>query len=304
MRAMNGGLKGLVGALALTAMAGTAFADGAPSRSMKDAPAVDEGRKFDWTWNIGGTSNYIFRGFSQSADKPAFQMGADLTYGMFYAGVWGSSIDFGSFTDINGNAQQVGGFAEVEWSMGIKPVLGAVTFDLGVIYYTYPGAKDGNTVLTNKPYEWDYVELKAGASVSPLKNLTTGATLFYSPEYTNKQGSTVTLEGTMGYELPKVWIFTPTIGGTLGSQWADGFNATKFAALEPTYFAANGKDSYMYWNAGIALAVDKLTLDFRYWDTNVNELGPVGTSLGTNTYCKQAVFQCDEKFVFSAKMTF
>lgn len=310
MRAMNGGLKGLVGALALTAVAGSALADGAPGGSVKDAPKADEGRKLEWTWNIGGTTNYIFRGFSQSADKPAFQMGADLTYGIFYAGVWGSSVDFGKWADVAGNINDVGGFAEVDWYMGIKPVVGPVTFDLGVIYYSYPGAKDGNTVLTGKPYEWDYVELKAGASMSPVKNLTTGTTLFYSPEYTNKQGPTITLEGTAAYELPKMWIFTPTIGGTLGSQWADNFNLDKWNAFEPTYFAANGKDSYMYWNIGLSLAVDKLTLDFRYWDTNVQALGPVGltpsanTPLGTNTYCKQTVFQCDEKFVFSAKMTF
>ncbi len=169
--------------------------------------------------------------------------------------------------------------------MGIKPVVGPVTFDLGVIYYSYFGAKDGNPAISGKPFEWDYVELKAGASVSPVKNLTTGVTLFYSPEYTNKQGSVFTLEGTAAYELPKFGMFTPTIGGTLGSSFGD-FSADNLAATLPTFFAANGKDSYLYWNVGLALAVDKLTFDFRYWDTNVKELGPVGTSLATDTYCK------------------
>lgn len=302
--------KGLIGALAGAAMAAGLAAPASAQGSTKDGPAA-ETRKFDWTWNIGATTNYIFRGFSQSADKPAFQMGADMTYGIFYAGFWGSSIDFGLYGDLNsGTNRDVGGFAEIDWYMGIKPVVGPVTFDLGVIYYSYFGAKDGNTVLTGKPYEWDYVELKAGASMQPVKNLTTGITGFWSPEYTNKQGSVFTLEGAVAYELPKIGVFTPTIGGTLGSQWGSSYSDDKFQAFLPTYFAANGESSYLYWNVGLALAVDKLTLDFRYWDTNVKDLGLVGLTpsanspLGTDRYCHQSVFQCNEKFVFSAKITF
>jgi uncharacterized protein (TIGR02001 family) len=296
MKTMVRGLTGLAGGLLASAlMALPAAAQG----STKDAPASDA-RALQWSWNIGATTDYVFRGFSQSANKPAFQMGADLTYGIFYAGMWGSYIDFGSFVDIDGANKKVGGFAEVDWYMGIKPVVGPVTFDLGVILYSYPGATDGNTILSGKPYEWDYVEGKLGASGQFVKNLTTGLTLFYSPQYTNKQGGVFTLEGAVAYELPKIGVFTPTIGGTLGSQWGD-FNADKFAALEPTYFQANGDNSYMYWNAGIALAVDKLTLDMRYWDTNISN---VSSATGATTYCNNKTFQCDERFVFSAKVTF
>ena len=151
--------------------------------------------------------------------------------------------------------------------MGIKPVVGPVTFDLGVIYYSYPGATDGNTVLTGKPYEWDYVEGKLGASVSSIKNLTTGATLFYSPEYTNKQGSVFTLEGAAAYELPKIGMFTPT--DRRHARLAVGRASMPTSSLRSSrpISPANGEDSYMYWNVGLALAVDKLTLDFRYWDT-------------------------------------
>ena len=27
----------------------------------------------------------------------------------------------------------------------------------------------------------------------------------------------------------------------------------------------------LYWNAGVALAVDKFTIDLRYWDTNFKD---------------------------------
>lgn len=280
-----------LGAVALAATALPALAQG----SIKDGPAADTGRKLEWTWNIGATTDYVFRGFSQSAERPAFQAGADLTYGIFYAGFWGSHIDFGTYGTA---ANDVGGFAEIDWYMGIKPTLGPVTLDLGVIYYSYPGAKDG---AAPKPPEWDYVELKVGYSTSAfIKNLTTGTTLFYSPEYTNKQGAVWTLESTAAYELPKVGIFTPTIGGTFGAQYGD-FSAADFAAGRATFFAANGKDSYYYWNVGLALAVDKLTLDFRYWDTNVSNGNANAVPAG---YCTGKTFQCDERFVFTTKLTF
>lgn len=278
---------GWVGAALLaTSLAGPALADGMGG-SMKDAPVkAEEGRKLAFSWNIGATTDYVFRGVSQSAEKPAFQAGVDITYGIAYVGAWGSYIDFG---ETNGR-----GIAplEVDWYAGIKPVLGPVTFDAGVIYYSYPGALDGGPVL-GQVREQDYIELKLGASGSPVKNLTTGLTLFYSPQYTGGQGETITIEGTAGYELPKFYVFTPTLSGTLGSVIGDASD------VKDPFVQANGKDSYLYWNVGLALAVDKLTLDFRYWDTDIKNVGTVGTG-----FCTGRTFQCDERFVFTAKITF
>ena len=33
------------------------------------------------------------------------------------------------------------------------------------------------------------------------------------------------------------------------------------------------EDEYYYWNAGLALTVEKLTFDFRYWDTDLDPGG-------------------------------
>lgn len=270
---------------ALTTGAGAADLGG----SIKDAPApVDEGRKFSWSWNIGGTTDYIFRGFSQSARDPAWQGGVDMSYGILYAGLWTSRIDFGNDA-LSSNIAT----AEVDLYAGIKPTWGPATFDLGVIYYAYPGANDNGVFL--RPRELDYVELKGGVSgafIPGLDKLTLGYTAFYTWEGTNKTGAILTNEFTAGYELPKMWVFTPTVNGTLG--YVVGFD-TAFK----TVGVANGKGDYLYWNAGLALAVDKLTLDFRYWDTNVPEVGAV-----SNTFCHNPTFQCSGSFVFSAKVTF
>lgn len=65
--------------------------------------------------------------------------------------------------------------------------------------------------------------------------------------------------------------------------YTDGEDANTFAA---------GKDSYTYWNAGLALSVEKFTFDFRYWDTDLNSVAG-DTFFGLD----------DERFVFTASIT-
>jgi hypothetical protein len=52
-----------------------------------------------------------------------------------------------------------------------------------------------------------------------------------------------------------------------------------------------GIDSYTYWNAGVALSVEKFTFDFRYWDTDFSTGIPSDDGLA------------DERFVFTASVT-
>ena len=240
--------------LGLASIAAALTTPAAAGGSLKD-DYVPTGRQFSWSVNIGATTDYVFRGISQNDEKPALQGGVDMTYGIFYAGVWSSMIDFGDALSAD---------AEVDFYVGIKPEWQGITFDLGVIYYAYPGASDSGAEL-------DYVEVKAGASASPIQNLTIGGTIFYSPEFTGETGEVWTFEGSAGYELPKLAMFTPTVSALLG------------------YATGDEIEDYVYWNAGLSLAVDKLTLDFRYWDTDID-----GGCAGL----------CDERFVATAKVTF
>jgi uncharacterized protein (TIGR02001 family) len=264
------------GLLATTALTSAALAGG----SLKDS-AAPEGRKFAWSFNVGGTTDYVFRGVSQNNEDPALQVGFDVSYGMLYAGVWSSMVAFGPWQTGLGDVVS----AEVDLYAGIKPTWGPLNFDFGVIYYAYPGARDGAGSLW---FEQDYVELKAGVSGSPFKNLTTGLTVFYSPDYNNESGNAWTIEGVAAYELPKLGPITPTLSGTLGTTLFENL------ALAQRYNTAMGDDAYLYWNVGMAFAVDKLTLDFRYWDTDMSGGTPCSNPTG---------LQCDERFVFSAKVT-
>jgi uncharacterized protein (TIGR02001 family) len=224
--------------VALLALAGQASAGdlfGAREGSIKDEPAPAEARKFSYSINVGYATEYVFRGISLSNEDPMPFGGIDATYGIFYVGSWATGLDVGDF-----------GSAEVDFYGGIKPVWGPVTFDFGVIYYSYP----------NDVTDLDYTELKAGASVSPVTNLSLGATLYYAPDQSNAP-EIFTVEGAAAYTFPTVGRFTPTLSGVLGWSDADDFSAFGTA-----------QDSYTYWNVGLALAIDKFTFDVRYWDTD------------------------------------
>ena len=232
--------------------------------------------KLSWSASLTGTSDYVFRGISQTDNDPTIQGSVGATYDIFYVGAWASGLDFGDDPKISGSDAQV----EIDWYGGIKPVwkhspLGEVSFDLGVIYYTYPGANDPAGNL-------DYVELKAGYSLpSPfIKNLTTGGTFYWSPDYGGEVGSVWTSESTASYALPKVWVFDPTVSGLLGYE--KGEDSTKFSV--------GGKDHYYYWNAGLTLAVENISFDFRYWDTDISG-------------CTGGVFSCTSRFVFNTTLS-
>src|SRR5262245_34851345 len=83
----------VVGAAVLTV---PAYADGMSKKyGMKDEPMAAPAPDWAISYNFGVTSDYVFRGFSQSAEDPTVQGGVDVTYKLFYVGVWASGVDFG-----------------------------------------------------------------------------------------------------------------------------------------------------------------------------------------------------------------
>lgn len=83
--------------------------------------------------NVALTTDYVWRGVSQSDNSPAIQGGfdADLGNGV-YAGVWGSNVDFG-------DAQ-----LELDLYAGWAGEYNGVGVDVGIIHYHYNGQPDSN----------------------------------------------------------------------------------------------------------------------------------------------------------------
>jgi uncharacterized protein (TIGR02001 family) len=285
----------LAAPLAALILCGPALADGMPGRSRNVAPPQE---RCKLSANAALATEYVFRGISQTSEGPAIQGGADLTCGIFYAGVWASNLDWGGtgLFGFSGNSSVAN--IEMDWYAGIKPVTGRITWDLGVIYYSYPNsARLGINALgavDNRDY--NYVELKVGASAELWRDATIGATAFYSPDYQYEAAQVWTFEGAFTQNLPKFMLgreWTPSISALIGYQTAAGNLGDR------TVYRLNvtgDENNYLYWNVGFTLGfAEKWSIDFRYWDTNIDR--PV-------VGCGPSLFACDERYVGTLKFTY
>ncbi|MBI5861780.1 MAG: hypothetical protein HZB64_06345 [Rhodocyclales bacterium] len=86
------------------------------------------------TGNLTLTTDYRFRGISQTFEKPAIQGGIDYSHASgFYLGNWNSNVNSGAgFPDGN---------LEMDFYGGYKTSLGDVGLDIGGIFYYYPGSE-------------------------------------------------------------------------------------------------------------------------------------------------------------------
>ena len=117
------------------------------------APAQAE---IEVSGNVALTTDYRFRGISQSDESAAIQGGFDLAHESgFYIGTWGSSVDF----DTNGDGYD--GSLELDYYGGWASSIGDTDFgiDIAYYYYDYPG-DDGD--------EGDYQEFYVGGSWKDL----------------------------------------------------------------------------------------------------------------------------------------
>ena len=128
-------LTAVLGALYLPSVS---FAeDAAPAAAAPAEPASPH----TFTYNIGLYSQYIFRGLTQTARKPALQGGVDYSHASgLYAGTWASNI---SWLQDSGNYER----SSLEWDIygGYRNTFGetGIGYDVGLLNYVYPGSKSG-----------------------------------------------------------------------------------------------------------------------------------------------------------------
>ncbi len=246
---VRAGLLSGVAAFALTGGAHAADLGG----GMKDMPpSVEPARELKFSVNGGLTTDYVFRGISQSDNDPSVSAGAEASYGMFYLGFWGASVD--DFVS-DGNL-------ELDLYGGIRKSWNGVDLDVGVLYYSYP-----NNSFDLNP---EYLEVKASASGKIWSDLTAKGTVYWSPDYAGESGSTWTFEGTLTKPLP-IWdlSLSGTIGHVTSADDSDNFSSVY------------GDDNYTYWNVGLSKTFrEHFTVDVRYWGTDVDKDTAVGNLAG------------------------
>ncbi len=137
------------------------------------APALAES---EVTGNVTFTSDYVFRGFSQTDESAAIQGGFDVVHPTgLHAGVWASNVDFMTAGD---------GSAEIDFYGGYANEVGALSYDVGGIYYYYPGANDNLNydfweVYLNGAYDFDVASVNVGVNYSPEFFGDTGDAVYY-----------------------------------------------------------------------------------------------------------------------------
>ena len=218
---MNIKLSVATAALLLAAVPGAAFAQATP----------------DWAFNVAVGSDYVFRGVSQTEADPAISAGVDLTAGSFYGGAWASNVSFAGDDDTN---------AEVDLYGGFRTETAGWNVDLGVVGYLYTSQAKGA--------DYDYVELKAGASRA-IGPATLGAVVYYSPDFFGSaEDEAAYVEANAAVSPADRW----TISGALGRQ-----------------FVSSNLD-YTTWNVGSAYQLtSNLAIDLRYHDTDQHDFGDV-----------------------------
>jgi uncharacterized protein (TIGR02001 family) len=193
--------------------------------------------------NLGITSDYRFRGVSQSQNAPAVQGGLDLALPSgLYVGNWNSSVSSELFPGGSG--------VEVDLYAGYKREIGGYTFDVGSYNYFYPRAAVAGT-------KFDTREIYAGVSRGPI-------TLKVSQSM-NEYFGIANSKGTRYYQAD--------IAQPLGA------GLTALAHIGRTDVANNTQLNYTDINLGVAYDISGWTLAGR-WYVNSNK-GPNFTGFNT-----------------------
>ncbi|NIT57697.1 MAG: hypothetical protein GWN00_16140, partial [Aliifodinibius sp.] len=158
--------------------------------------------------NVALSTDYRFRGISQTSEDPALSGGFDYSYTPigFYAGVWASNLDF-NVPDPDPADLEIdfyGGFAG-ELSNGIG-------WDVGGLYYMYPGSDTGPGVA-----DYDYFEAYFALSYS-FEMFDVGGGVNYSPDYFFESDDATYVYGDVSVGLPVAGL---TLSGHVGHQWID-----------------------------------------------------------------------------------
>jgi uncharacterized protein (TIGR02001 family) len=216
--------------------------------------AQADDKKLTLTGSAMFVTDYMFRSVSQTSSGPAVQPEFDLTYGIFYAYIWGSNVNVPGAEGI-----------EIDYGAGITPKWRGITFNFAALEYTYPG---GSSL--------DYLELRSSAAYTFGEKLTLSIGNWWSPDNfgVGTQSDAVEFGAAYVFSGKLFNFFSPSISGAVGEQ----FYETNLL----------GGD-YTYWNAGLTLGfMDHWSADIRYYDTNYSEANCF-TNIGARDSCDARV---------------
>lgn len=200
------------------------------------------------TANVALTSDYKFRGISQTDTGPAIQGGFDIGFQSgVYVGTWGSNVDFANSL-------------ELDYYIGYSTDLNDdVAIDVGYLYYDYPSTPDQD----------DYAEVYASVS---FMDFTLGGN--YSDDYYNETGKFFYVYGDYEFALPEDFSLAIHYG------YNDFDRSSTNANAGENVFLSDGADSYGDYNITVSKSFSGVDFSLGYYDTDLNE-----AECGNDSWC-------------------
>ncbi|MCU7553322.1 TorF family putative porin [Alteromonas sp. ASW11-19] len=143
--------------------------------------------------NIGVTSNYLWRGVTQSMNDPSVSGGLDYSHESgFYAGTWIGTIDWGN-----------GSGTENDYYLGYSGMSGDFGYDVGYIHYVYPATGYENSDFGEVYFNGSYMGLGFGVAYTVASDVADGSLydsgdIYYNVSY--------------GWDLPEEFGLSMTYG--------------------------------------------------------------------------------------------
>ncbi len=197
--------------------------------------AIAEDSPHEFSANVTLTTDYMYRGISQTNEGPAIQGGFDYAHSSgIYLGTWASSLEFGAGDDdTNLEVDFYGGMAG-DFSNG-------VSWDIGGLYYMYPNTD------ADAAGDFDFFEAYGSLGYT-FNNITfepsISTYMAYSPDFFGETGDSFYVTGEFGLSLP----YGVGLSFLYGNQSID-----------------KGTD-YAHVSVGLSKDISIFTLDASYYD--------------------------------------
>jgi len=218
------------------------------------------------------TNDYDFRGISQTAQDDALQASIDFsTDAGWYVGAWTSNVEFGDATS-----------QEIDLYTGFTGTLGAVTYDAGVVFYTYDESI------------YSFPEAYVSAAIGPFKGK-----VWYSPEFAGvnvdpeefeldrDSEAAYYIEGNLTFPLNDTFSLLLHAGYSFGDYWDEAGDVASQLGED------NLDGEYIDYSVGVSAVFGKFTTTLKYVDTEADI---------ENTESK--LFNNDRRVIFSIATTF
>ncbi len=154
----------------------------------------------EFSGSVALVNNYLFRGIEQSGGIPALQ--GDIGYTQpigpvsLSVGAWGSNVDFN-----DGDEASI----EIDYTIGLSGEFKKVSWGVGGIYYSYPGAASSLNynfweIYGTLGYDFKVFAADIGLNYSPDNFGSSGDAVYYSGNITVPVGKHLDLGVHLGYQ--------------------------------------------------------------------------------------------------------